>query len=116
MPYKENPIRPLADLKGKIWFIGKRKESIERTYEDMAPIATTQINPRIGRPGTTIGPLEWQTGEGHDFTAYCKYKREAIAGNFPNDVEEFVERTAAKHNIRVRCDLKRTKREEYQKV
>lgn len=115
MAYVEDPVRNLADLRGKIFFIGKRQESIQRTYEMMAPRSRKEINPRTGRPFSEFGPLNWQTGEGHDFSAYCTYQRLKVAGNYPNDVEEFVEKTAAKNNIRVRCELLRTKRVEYEK-
>lgn len=102
----------VADLAGKITFVGKRKESIQRVYDLMAPRSRNLINDRTGKPFTILGTFS-VVGSEHDFTGYCTFSRLGIVGNYPNDVEEFVEKIAAKENVRVRCDLKRVVREEW---
>lgn len=87
-----------------------RKESVEKVYNYLIN-KPSRVNERTGKPFTRFGKNNIVRA-GRGYSANFKVTRDQIYGNWPNDVNEILNKAVAACNVDVETNIWKIKRTE----
>lgn len=87
-----------------------RKDSIEKVYNYLIS-KPTRVNPRTNKPFTKFGKNNIVRA-GRSYSGNFRITRDSILGNWPNDVNEILNKGIAACNVDVETNLWKLKRTE----
>lgn len=103
-------MQKLANLTCIAELVG-REDSIEKVYNYLQN-KPSRVNPRTGKPFTRFGKLQINEKTGMNDSGNFRITRDAILGNWPNDVNEILNKAIAACSVDVKASIWKLKRTE----